>query len=175
MKREEIINVLLSERTKLVAFGWSLLRDSHAAEDVYQELMVKVLDREREFEGPKHLKAWSWTVVRNRCYELVRQKNYRQRILEDSILDLVDQNLEQRDPGEVSDRVEALRGCLARLTDNARNIVRLRYFEGMSGKEVAEALDRKTDAVYKALQRIYATLAGCIEEKLEAARGGSTA
>ena len=86
MKREEIINILLTERTKLIAFAWSLLRDGYAAEDVYQELMVKVLDQEREFEGPKHLKAWSWTVVRNRCYEIVRQKNYRQRILEDSIL-----------------------------------------------------------------------------------------
>ncbi len=173
MKREEIINLLLSERTKLIAFGWSLLRDGYAAEDVYQELMVKVLDREREFEGPKHLKAWAWTVVRNRCYELVRQKNYRQRILEDSILDLVDQDLEQRDPAEVSDKVEALRGCLSRLTDNARNVVRLRYFEGMSGKEVARALNRKTDAVYKALQRIYASLAGCIREKL-AAQGGAS-
>lgn len=174
MKREELINILLNERTKLIAFAWSLLRDSHAAEDVYQELMVKVLDKEREFEGPKHLKAWSWTVVRNRCYELVRQKNYRQRILEDSILDLVDQDLEQRDPGDVSDRVEALRGCLSRLTENARNVVRLRYFEGLSGTEVAEALDRKTDAVYKALQRIYATLAGCIRERLATTTGGAS-
>ena len=39
---------------------------------------------------------------------------------------------------------------------------------GLRGNRVAEKLGRNPDAVYKALQRIYVTLAECIQKKLAA-------
>ena len=50
----------------------------------------------------------------------------------------------------------------------------MRYFEGLRGKQVAEKLGRKPEAVYKALQRIYVTLAECIERKLAALEKGAS-
>ena len=81
-------------------------------------------------------------------------------------LELVDAELEAREDEGLGARTAALRQCLETLTENARNIVRLRFFEGLRSDQVAEKLDRKPDAVYKALQRIYDSLGDCIRRKL---------
>ena len=55
---------------------------------------------------------------------------------------------------------------MGRLTPNNREIVRLRYFEGRAGAQVAEAMGRKLETVYQALARIHRTLADCVRQRL---------
>ena len=137
-------------------------------------MLAKVLANDRIFEGPQHLRDWSWKVLRNRCYELIRRRKYQVTLLDESILNLVDAELECRDTSDVALRADALHDCLEGLSEKARETIRMRYFEGMRGKQVAEKLGRKPEAVYKALQRIYVTLAECIERKLAALEKGAS-
>ena len=166
MTKNDILGILMPERTKQIALAWSILRESHLGEDAYQDMLAKVFENETIFEGPEHLRAWSWNVLRNRCYEVIRKRKSHATLLDESTLDLVDAELETRDSDPISEQADALRDCLRSLTENARNVVRLRFFVGLQGKRVAEKLGRKPDAVYKALQRIYDTLAECIRRKL---------
>ena len=55
------------------------------------------------------------------------------------------------------------------MSEKSRETIRMRYFEGLRGKQVAEKLGRKPETVYKTLQRTYVTLAQCIEQKKLAA------
>ena len=174
MDRSEILRILMPERTKQIALAWSILRQSQLSEDAYQDMLAKVFENEGIFEGPQHLRDWSWKVIRNRCYELIRQRKYQVTLLDDSILLLVDAELERRDTSDMSLRADALRKCLDGLTDKARATIRMRYFEGLRGKQVAEKLGRKPETVYKALQRIYVTLADCIEKKLATLDAGGS-
>jgi len=168
MDRTEILKVLMPERTKQIALVWSILRKSHLSEDAYQDMLAKVFENQDIFEGPQHLRGWSWRVLRNRCYELIRQRKYQVALLDDSILDLVDAELECRDTNDMPLRADALHSCLEELSEKSRDTIRMRYFEGLRGKQVAEKLGRKPETVYKALQRIYVTLAECIQRKLAA-------
>lgn len=94
MDRSEILKILMPERTKQVALAWSILRQSHLSEDAYQDMLARVFENDGIFEGPQHLRDWSWKVLRNRCYELIRQQKYQVKLLDESILDLVDAELE---------------------------------------------------------------------------------
>ncbi|MDG2220998.1 MAG: sigma-70 family RNA polymerase sigma factor [Rubripirellula sp.] len=174
MNRSEILHILMPERTKQVALAWSILRESNAAEDAYQDMLAKVFENENTFEGPRHLRDWSWKVLRNRCYELVRQKNYHVKLLDESILDLVDAELEERDTKDFPQRVDALHRCLEGLSEKSRQTIQMRYFDGLRGNQVAEKLGRKPDAIYKALQRIYVTLAECIQRKMPGIEPGDS-
>lgn len=166
MKQREILGILMPQRTKQIALAWSILRESQLAEDAHQDMLSRVLENEDIFEGPRHLLDWSWKVLRNRCYELLRQQKYQATLLDESVLALVDAELESRDTADIAQRADALRQCLESLTANSSDIIRLRYFEGLQGKQVAEHLGRKPDAIYKALQRIYVTLGDCIRLKM---------
>ncbi|MEM7395453.1 MAG: sigma-70 family RNA polymerase sigma factor [Verrucomicrobiota bacterium] len=157
-----------------MALARSILRDAQLAEDIHQDMLIKVFEHVETFDGPRHLRDWSWKVLRNRCYEVIRQSKYRPVLLDPSILELTDEDLEHRDPEDEEQRSVALKSCLDGLTEHAKQIVRLRFFEGLRGKEVAERLGRKPDAVYKSLQRIYARLSECIRRKLDAERGVTT-
>ncbi|EMI41330.1 RNA polymerase sigma factor [Rhodopirellula sp. SWK7] len=172
MNRSEMLSILMQERTKQVALAWSILRQSQLAEDAYQDMLVKVFENEDIFEGPRHLRDWSWKVLRHRCYEFIRQQNHRPSLLDESILDLVDAELESRDADEINQRVDALHHCLANLTVNSRDVIRLRYAEGLSGIQVAQKLGRTPDTVYKALQRIYGALGECIQVRLSGVERG---
>ena len=58
----------MPERTKQIALAWSILRSAELSEDVYQDMLAKVFDSEFTFEGPQHLRDWSWKVLRNPKY-----------------------------------------------------------------------------------------------------------
>lgn len=161
-----MLRILVPERTKQIALAWSILNDAQLAEDAYQDMLAKAFEHEATFEGPRHLRDWSWKVLRNRCYELIRKRKSRAALLDETALELIDTELESRESDQLGAQTEALQDCLQTLTENARNVVRLRFFEGMRGDEVAAKLGRKPDAVYKALQRIYATLGECIRQKV---------
>ena len=174
MDRSEILRILMPERTKQIALAWSILRQSDLSEDAYQDMLARVFENSAIFEGPRHLRDWSWKVLRNRCYELIRQRKYQATLLDDSILDLVDMELERRDTSDMPQRADALHDCLDGLSDKSRETIRMRYFEGLRGNQVAEKLGRKPESVYKALQRIYVTLAQCIQRKLAALDTGDS-
>ena len=174
MDRTEILKVLMPERTTQIALAWSILRQSHLSEDAYQDMLARVFENDGIFEGPQHLRDWSWKVLRNRCYKLIRERKYQVALLDDSILDLVDAELESRRTADMPQRADALHDCLGELSEKSRQTIRLRYFEGLRGNRVAEKLGRKPDAVYKALQRIYVTLAQCIQKKLAALDTGDS-
>jgi RNA polymerase sigma-70 factor (ECF subfamily) len=171
LTHNEILTILEPERKKQLALARSILRDAQLAEDVHQDMLIKVFKHAGTFDGPRHLRDWSWKVLRNRCYEVIRRRKYQPVLLDPSVMELLDDELEGRDTEEVEQRSLALKSCLDGLTRNARNIVHLRFYEGLQGKEVATQLGRKPDAVYKALQRIYTTLGECIRRKLDTGRG----
>ena len=172
MDRNEILRVLMPERTKQIALAWSIVRQAHLSEDAYQDMLAKVFENEASFEGPQHLRDWSWKVLRNRCYELIRQRKYKPILLDESILSLVDTELESRDTSDMAQRADALHTCLKGLSEKSRETIRLRYFMGLRGKQVAEKLGSKPETVYKALQRIYVSLAECIQKKVAPLESG---
>ena len=172
MDRNEILRVLMPERTKQIALAWSIVRQAHLSEDAYQDMLAKVFENEASFEGPQHLRDWSWKVLRNRCYELIRQRKYKPILLDESILSLVDTELESRDTSDMAQRADALHTCLKGLSEKSRETIRLRYFMGLRGKQVAEKLGSKPEAVYKALQRIYVSLAECIQKRVATLESG---
>ena len=52
MDRNEILRVLMPERTKQIALAWSIVRQAHLSEDAYQDMLAKVFENEASFEGP---------------------------------------------------------------------------------------------------------------------------
>lgn len=166
LAKDQIIQALLAERPKFLAAAMAIVRDIHVAEDVYQDLFVKVLHRQEPFDSGDHLLAWSWQVARNRARELLRKQKKKPAKLDGEVLDLLVAETQQRSNDEISHKSQALAHCLGQLTNNARQIVKMRYVDGLRATEVAQQLGRKANAVYVSLSRIYRTLAECIQRRI---------
>lgn len=165
LDQQQVLNILLQERSRIFTFAWSIVKNVHTAEDVFQEMMIKSMNQNKGFENHVQLLAWARTVTRNRCFDIVYKEKNRRNILEKSVVDLIQKDLEERDMEKEEKNLSVLKECLSGLTENSREIIKLRYFHSMQAKKVAEHLDRKPDAVYKSLQRIYQKLRDCISSK----------
>ncbi|HVK08415.1 MAG TPA: sigma-70 family RNA polymerase sigma factor [Gemmataceae bacterium] len=172
MDRDVIVQVLLRERVRLTASAVVIARDVHAADDIFQQVVLAALQAAEKFQDAHHVLAWALRAARHRAIDLAHQR--RLVPLPDDVLDLME--TDWSDPAAWSDQAEALHRCLARVAGPAREILRLRYAEGMTAVAIARRLRRTADAVYQMLSRTHRALRQCVDRELstvgEPAKGG---
>lgn len=168
MDPDAIVQVLLRERVRVTALATAVLRDRHAADDVFQQVVLAGLEHRGEFREPGHVLAWALRAARHRAVDLARRK--RLWLLPGDVLDKLEGHWGGRDAAGATDQVVALRHCLGRLGPPAQRMLRMRYGDGLTAAAIAGRLHRTTDAVYQSLSRTQRALRECVErEAAEAA------
>lgn len=163
---EIITAALLRERLALTAYIAAVTRDFHLAEDIFQEVCVKAVGKGGDFDSPQHVLNWARVAGRHKAIDVLRMRDGKVVGLSEEILAALEPVWPQGEAAQGTPALEALGKCMDRLTPNNKEIVRLRYFEGRAGAQVAEAMGRKLETVYQALARIHRTLADCVRQRL---------
>jgi len=171
LKSEEIAARLLNERLALTAFIATVTRNHHLAEDVFQDVCVKAIGYKDGFESVAHLMNWTRLTGRNRAIDVLRVRDGTYQGLSIEVLNALSESWPDCQTMRVAERQQSLQDCLQTLTPYSREILRLRYFEGRSGSDVAQALGRKLETLYQALARIHKTLGQCIRQRLALLEG----
>ena len=123
------------------------------AEDVYQDVFLRLAQSATEFSSQEHLKAWLLRVAVNRCHDVARLRSRRPAVPLDSM------PFEPSDAGPPSpDEVRALWEAVGELPESMRVVIHLYYQEGYSGKEIAGLLGLEPSTVRTRLQRARAQL-----------------
>ena len=104
------------------------------AEDVYQDVFLRLLDSGTAFESPEHLKAWLLRVTVNRCRDLARSGWKRRTVA-------LDPEWDAPDAAAHDDEDAAVWDAVGQLPEQQRTAVHLHYVEGYSTEEIASALD----------------------------------
>ena len=141
----------------------SQTRSPHDADDVAQDVFLKLLQDTTMFQDDEHLKAWLVRVTVNRCKELHRSA-WRRRVdaMDSTSPELA--NLEAPAKELVTSEVwEAVH----RLPKQARLIVHLHYFEGYSLDEIARITRCNPATVKTRLHRARKKLKLDLEQEAE--------
>ncbi len=106
--------------------------DPAEAEDLLQETWIRIARGARRFDPGRRFRPWAWGIAAN----LARDHHRRRRVRREGTPALAAETsgasaLEQAD----------VRGRLARLPARLREVVVLRYYEGLDEGELAQALD----------------------------------
>ncbi len=126
-------------RTKLVRFCVGYLGRYEEAEDVVQDVFLRVL---RSDTVPDRFRSWVYTIARNRCMDLLRARARRRDDRELPTESQIQIDLTGYLTRLVKkEREEHLRQLLTELTANQREVLRLRYGDELSRAEIAEVLD----------------------------------
>lgn len=110
------------------------------AEDVTQEVFIKLLETNRAFRDSEHLKAWLIRVTINLCRDKMKKSNRET---------LVENVFSFKSCEEKNDILEAVKA----LPENYRNTIYLHYYEGYTAKEIGKILDTKENTVLSWLSR----------------------
>ena len=132
-----LLDQLYREPIQRFCFGY--LRSEAEAEDAVQDIFYKVLRSELV---PDDFRAWLYKIARNHCLNMVRDRGRRKdgaALPDRSIAGAFSKGpLSQFAAAEDLERLGAV---LEALPENYREVLRLRYAEDLSRKEVAEILD----------------------------------
>ena len=111
------------------------------AEDIIQDVFVKLIEKQPRFESPEHEVAWLVRVTVNQCKSHLRsywQKN---------TVALLDSY-----PAQTEEQHDLMYAVNA-LAPKYRTVIHLFYYEGYSTKEIAEITDQKESTVREQLTR----------------------
>lgn len=64
-------------RNPLMGFIYSVIRDYHQAQDIFQETFIRVYREAHRFRTGAVFKTWLYTIAMNRCRDTIRQKRRR--------------------------------------------------------------------------------------------------
>jgi RNA polymerase sigma-70 factor (ECF subfamily) len=121
---------------RIFRFVLRLLRDEMAAEDVISDVFLDVWRQASRFEGRSAVSTWLIAIARFKALSMLRKRR------EDALDEKTAESIEEPsdDPAlaaEKRDKGEKLRGCLAALSTEHREIIDLVYYHEKSVEEVA--------------------------------------
>jgi len=143
-------------------YATSILYDSDAAKDVVQDVFLRLWKEPRaKVEG--HVCLWLFRVCRNRALDL-RRKGSRMKNLEDLSLEQTPSDA----PGpekmtEQQDSISQVLQMVQSLPENQREVVRLKFQNGMSYKEIADVTEFTVSNVGFLLHTAIKTLRAKVE------------
>jgi len=143
---------ILLSRYRVPIFNFILrsVRDRHKAEDLMQEVFLRIVRRSKDFKGESKFSTWTYAIARNICIDESRKaKHRRHRSLDvgsrrgdGESAPLVERVASNSHGADRSATSRKLRGEIAEavelLPEDQREVFLLRQVQGMPFKEIAD-------------------------------------
>lgn len=131
-----------------------MLHDEDLAADAVQETLARLWHKRWRLGMMEEKKSFCMKVLRNQCVDIIRkQKQFKS--VDVAMIDLAD-NSESAESAE--SRYEQLEKALATLSPREQELVRLRFIEQHSSREVAEEMGLTEGHVNTIMCRVYSRL-----------------
>ncbi len=146
MKKSELVNVLVNHRTKLTDYAYMLTSNSFDADDLYQDTVLKVLQKHHLYEEMEEgsLIGWLMRIMKNTFINSYRRKRSRKEFSYANIH--VFENCFSESP-QINDcnkdtyaKEKKLVGLISKLKDDKKVPLEM-YNKGFDYKEIAQVLE----------------------------------
>lgn len=154
-EKDEWLETIMEEYGEnLTRLSFSYLRDWGMAEEVVQDVFVKIYKNYDTYEEIGSFKSWIYRIAINRCKDVLRSSLFKRVVVQSQFFQFLDSK--ERTPevqlvvkGEDADLINAV---LA-LPMKYREVILLFYFEEMSNREIGNLLGVKENTVKTRLSR----------------------
>lgn len=155
-RAEEFVFLLARHERLLGAYVMTMVPHPQDADDILQEAKVVMW---------RNFGAWARKVAFHQVLAY-RKRKHRDRLdfSEDFLRTVADEAEQSADHLEQRERL--LHDCVAKLPDDHRDALQLRYQEGLSLEDMASRLGRTVGALYRLLSRVRHVLHQCVSKNL---------
>ncbi len=131
---EDAFTILMNNYTaSVIRFAEKILNSLSSAEEVAQEVFLKIWKVADSWEPTASLKTWIYKITLNRCLDIKRRIKYKLTIFEPSIIE----KAVSEKPKEENDGLQLV---LKKLSLDEKAAITLHYYEEYSQREAAEIL-----------------------------------
>lgn len=149
---------------RLMGAGVHLLKRREWAEDVLQDVFVKVWHRASDYHAERgNVLTWLYTVQRYLALDRLRAQRPTEELNEELENKLVFDGPDPSTAAHSSDMAAQVRTCLEELPDVQRRSVMLAFFEGLTHTELTQRLNTPLGTVKSWIRRGLLNLKRCLE------------
>ena len=149
MTEQELSNAMNTYGDTVYRLALCRLQNAADAEDVYQDVFLRLLEQRAIHWDGEHLKAWLIRTALNRCADLGRLRQRRGTLSLEEVPDMA---------RPVDEAAAELWDAVARLPEKLRTAVHLFYGEGYESGEIGALLGIPAATVRSRLRRARAEL-----------------
>ncbi len=168
MERNRFDSAVSKHSRRVFTFASYLLGDPAEAEDITQEVLIKLWRRGGEID-PDRLGAWLLAVTRNACTDVLRRRRRTAEIIpiRRGNHDPIDHPSPAPNPETVAEGSQLgtkILGALSELSEPGRSVVILREIQGLSYREISDVTEIHIDTVRVILHRARRRLRDSLKE-----------
>ena len=152
-----MLQAVIQIKDKLFRYAYNILGNVMAAEDVVQEVFIKVWTKEAEIQNIDNKEAWCMTVTRNLALDKLRKKKYHHEPVEEHYA-IADSGMNPYEALQSDDIMVVIRIAMNELPADQQQVIHLRDVEGHSYKEIADLTGLTIEKVKVYLHRARITL-----------------
>lgn len=140
------------------------------AEDLTQEIFLRLYQNLRQYRGDCPLASWALRLSRNLCIDHYRRTRQERRSLRvsDEVLDYLPAGDDVQAEAQWREEVEAVHRALREMPEDQAEVVLLRDLQGWSLEEVASYLDVPVGTVKSRLHRARLEVAERVQARFRA-------
>lgn len=153
MTTETFIEMTKTLRERLFREAYRILRQQQEAEDVVQEVLLKLWEKRSELDAVRNHEAWCVRLTQNAAIDRTRlaRHRYQTEMPEYPMFNDTAPNPHQR--AELQDSMQQIHRCVEALPDVQAKVLRLRDMEGLSYQEITKILELTLQQVRVYLHR----------------------
>jgi RNA polymerase sigma-70 factor (ECF subfamily) len=161
-RRDEAIELIIKAfRRKVFGLAYSFLHNREAAEDVAQEVFIRIWGALPTYDGRASVSAWIYAITRNASVSALRALRPLASLNDAEIMSAVDL-ADTAASDEAAIDSDALRRLVDQLPPKQRQVVALFYMQEQSHEEVAAMLAMPLGTVKTLLHRARARLSAAV-------------
>ncbi len=145
MNLEDFIKKVMPTKNKLYRFALSLLKNRQDAEDIVQEVLIKVWTKNESLSFYRNIEAWCMTMTKNMSLDKLKSKEFQLKAQQSTFQEVADEP--QPDSDDLSSAVSNVKKIIEGLPIKQREVMQLRDIEGYSYQEITEILKLEMNQV----------------------------
>lgn len=161
-KGDEQAFVRIYNRNKKKVYSWAyrMLRNQHVAEEISQEVFLRVARAKSSYKPEAKFTTWIYTIASRLVFNEIRRKiRHPEKELEpEQWQNMPDVRLDWMNKMESSEQKDLLESSMQKISERQRSALLLRYMNGMSHEEICQVMDLSTPAVKSLLHRALMSL-----------------
>lgn len=139
MDIKQFTSEILPYKNKLYRFAYRIVGNGAEAEDVVQEVMIKLWKQRDKLHEYNNIEAWCIRMTKNLSIDKTRSKHYKVGIIPEGY-DISSNHNNPHQVTETQDTMQRIKNMMDTLPTKQREVMHMRDIEGLSYKEIEEQL-----------------------------------
>lgn len=153
MRSSEFKLMVMPYSSRLYRMAFRLMGSREEAEDVVQEVYVKLWTMRNELPDYKSIEALAVRITRNLCLDQLRRRKVSQAAIKEEQHKIADYPETPAEDLERREDKEMIHSLIASLPEPQRSLVHLRHLEGKEYEEISEMVNMNINAIRVSISR----------------------